>query len=181
MHYIVTAIDYASNYPECLLTSDICSAKLISWFKDLFSWYGNPDQLVSDNGPQFISAEFSNFLNMHIIEHICTAIHNPSENGLIKVFNRVLKYSMQCFQNATFQAPHFGSQPGLHWKSGIQELLKAYRATSPRPGKKCPAELFFGQPFCLDFQLLVKKPEQLAACRVLLHGPFAIGDPVLMK
>ncbi len=124
-HYIVTAIDYASNYSECLLTSDIHSAKLISWLEDLFAHYGNPDQLVSDNGPQFISAEFASFLSSHSIEHIRTAIYNPSENGLIEVFNRVLKYGVQCFQNAAFQAPRFGSQPGLHWKGGIQELLKA--------------------------------------------------------
>ncbi len=50
-HYIVTAIDYTSNYPECLLTSDIHSSKLIDWLEDLFAHYGNPNQLVSDNGP----------------------------------------------------------------------------------------------------------------------------------
>ncbi len=113
MHYIVTAIDFPSNYPECLLTSDIRSVKLISWFEDLFSRYGNPNQLVSDDGPQFISTEFVNFLNAHGIEHIRMAIYNPSENGLNEVFNRVLKYGMQCFQNATFQVLRFGSQPGL--------------------------------------------------------------------
>ncbi len=27
--YIVTVIDYATNYPECLLTSDICSGRIL--------------------------------------------------------------------------------------------------------------------------------------------------------
>ncbi len=101
-HYIVMAIDYASNYPECMLTSDICSVKLISWLEDLFSRYGNPDQLVSDNGLQFISAEFTNLLSAHGIEHICRAIHNPSENG---VFNCVLKYGVQCSNMVCFKVP----------------------------------------------------------------------------
>ncbi len=77
---------------------------------------------------------------------------------------------MQCFQNATFQAPHFGPLPGLRWKSGIQELLKVYHATSLKPGQKS-----------LDFQLPRKPPKWLAAHRVLLHGPFAVRDLVLMK
>ncbi len=50
-----------------------------------------------------------------------------------------------------------------------------------RTGQKCLAELFFGQPFCLDFQIPRKLPKPLAAHRVLLRGPFAIRDLVLMK
>ncbi len=101
---------------------------------------------------------------------------NPSENGIVEVFNH-----MQCFQNAAFQVPQYSSQPDLHWKGGIHELLKAYRATALKPGKKCLAELFFGRPFRLDFQLPQKLPKTLAAHRVLLRSPFAIGHLVLTK
>ncbi len=143
-HYIVTAIDYMSNYPECRLTSDIHSSKLIDWLEDLFAHHGNPNQLVSDNGLQFTSAEFTIFLKSHGVEHVRTAVYNPSENGLVEVFNRVLKYGVQCFQSANFQSPHITWQSGSRWKGGIQELLKAYRATLAKPGKKSLAELFFG-------------------------------------
>ncbi len=101
-HYIVTAIDYTCKYPECLLMLDIHSLKLIDWLEDLFARYGNPDQLVSDNGPQFVSAEFTNFLKSHGIEHVHTAVYNPSENSLVEVFNHVLKYGVQCFQSTHF-------------------------------------------------------------------------------
>ncbi len=136
--------------------------------EDLFAHYGNPDQLISDNGPQFTSAEFSNFLKSHGTEHVCTAVYNPSENGLDEAFNRVLKYGVQCFQSANFQAPHNSWQSGSLWKGGIQELLKAYHATPTMAGKKSPAELFFGQPFHLDFQIPNKQPKPLVACRILL-------------
>ncbi|MCP4536612.1 MAG: transposase family protein [Chloroflexi bacterium] len=85
--YIVAIVDYASQYPECLLTSDICSVRLISWLGDLFSHCGNPDQLVTNNSPQFSSPEFATFLNLHGVKHICTAIGNPSGNGLVEVLN----------------------------------------------------------------------------------------------
>ncbi len=42
--YIVTVIDYASNYPECLLTTDIRSSRIIRWLKEVFSRLGNPDE-----------------------------------------------------------------------------------------------------------------------------------------
>ncbi len=67
--------------------SDIWPSKLISWLKELFTRYGNPGQLVLDNGLQFISTEFSDFLKSHGIGHICMAMYNPSENGLVEVFN----------------------------------------------------------------------------------------------
>ncbi len=91
--------------------------------------------------------------------------------------------SMVCsvFRVPTFQAPHISLHSGSRWKGGIQELLKAYRATPAKPGKKCPAELFFGRPFRLDFQILKRQPKPLAACRILLRGPFVMGDLVLTK
>ncbi len=155
-HYVATAIDYTSNYPECLLTLDICLSKLINWLEDLFSRYVNPDQLVSDNGLQFISIKFSNFSKSHGIEHVCTAIYNPSENGLVEVFNCILKYGRQCLQSATFQMSPYCLQPGSHWKSGIQELLKAYHATAPKTGKKSLARkawlsCFLGHHFAWIF------------------------------
>ncbi len=129
---------------------------MIIWLEELFSRYGNPDQLVSDNGLQFISTEFSNFLHMHGIDHIRMSVYNPSENGLVEVFNRILKFSVQCFQMRSQTSQQnclqqsCASQP---WKEGILELLKAYRATLPKPGTKSPAECFFSCPFRLDFQI----------------------------
>ena len=42
--------------------------------------YGLPDQVVSDNGPQFTSEEFSQFLKRKGIKHICSAPYHPSTN-----------------------------------------------------------------------------------------------------
>ncbi len=135
-------IDYASNYPECLLTTDIHSSRIIQWLKEVFSHLGNPDELVSDNGPQFISSEFAGFLAEHRISHICSAMYNPSENSLVEVFNRVLKYGVQSFS----------FQECISWEEGIHELLKANSAALPKPDTWSPANLFFQHPFHLDFQ-----------------------------
>ncbi len=111
--YIVTTIDYASNFPECLLITSITSSTIIKWLELLFSHYGNPDQIVTDNGPQFVLAEFETFLADRSISHIRSSVYNPSEKGLVEVFNWSLKYGVQCF-----------SCDGLSWQKGIEQLLK---------------------------------------------------------
>ncbi len=84
--FIVMVIDYASNYPECLLTADIRSSGVIRWLETVFSCCGDPTEL-SDKGLQFTSAEFTAFLKKHGINHICCAIYSSTENGLVKVVN----------------------------------------------------------------------------------------------
>ncbi len=60
--FIVSVVDHFSGFPEVLLTTDILSSKIVSWLRTLFVHYGYPDELVHDNGPQFVSQEFQAFL-----------------------------------------------------------------------------------------------------------------------
>ncbi len=144
----------------------------------VFAWFGNLDEHVSDNGPQFISSEFSEFLRKHGIAHTHSVVYNPTENGLVQVFNRVLKYGVQCFR--------FNR---VSWEDGIQELLRTYRATSTRTQSQGPTELFISHCFRLDFELvspLVTKANLPAGGAVtqrrarLKWGPFSCGDLVLI-
>ena len=45
----------------------------------MFARNGLPEQLVSDNGPQFTSTEFADFMKGN---HILSAPHHPASNGL---------------------------------------------------------------------------------------------------
>lgn len=50
-----------SKWPEVIVTRRISSAATIGILRNLFSRLGIPETLVSDNGPQFTSAEFQQF------------------------------------------------------------------------------------------------------------------------
>ena len=50
-----------------------------------------PEQLVSDNGPQFTSTKFENFMSGKGITHFRSAPYHPTTNGLAKQLVRTFK------------------------------------------------------------------------------------------
>ncbi len=54
-------VDAHSKWPEVIEMSSTTAAKTIQVMRHLFSQYGLPLQLVSDNGPQFISKNLDYF------------------------------------------------------------------------------------------------------------------------
>ena len=67
------------------------STATIHELRPLFASYGLPEQLVSDNGPQFVSDEFQVFLKSNQVKHIRSAPYHPSSNGLAERFVRTFK------------------------------------------------------------------------------------------
>ena len=58
--YLLTT-DYFSRYPEVIKLTTTTSASIIAALKSIFSRYGIPERVVSDNGLQYSSQEFSDF------------------------------------------------------------------------------------------------------------------------
>ncbi|KAL5516430.1 hypothetical protein EMCRGX_G001758 [Ephydatia muelleri] len=69
--------------------------KTIEILRQVFSAYGLPEQLVSDNGPQFISREFAEFMAKNGIKHIRSAPYHPATNGQVKRFVQTFKRAMK--------------------------------------------------------------------------------------
>ena len=59
-HYLCT-VDYYSKWIEMDKFSDETRKTTIEVLKGHFARYGIPDELISDNGPQFSSKEFAKF------------------------------------------------------------------------------------------------------------------------
>ena len=57
----------------------------------MFLRYGLPEQVVSDNRPQFTSVEFAQFMRDNGIKHIKCASYYPASNGLMERFVHTLK------------------------------------------------------------------------------------------
>ena len=59
----------------------ITSLKTIEVLRSLFARYGIPEEVVSDNGPQLASEEFSQFLKQNGVKFTRVPSHHPASNG----------------------------------------------------------------------------------------------------
>ena len=55
-------VDTHSKWPEVIPLKSTTATDIIVVLRSIFAAYGLPEQLVSDNGSQFIASEFTEFL-----------------------------------------------------------------------------------------------------------------------
>ena len=91
--YLVT-VDYFSRWIEVEQLAPTTSAEVIRQLKSYFSRFGIPEEIRSDGGPQFASAEFSKFCEDLDIRHTCSDPYCPQGNGAaeraVQVSKRIL-------------------------------------------------------------------------------------------
>ncbi len=79
----------------------------------MFSQNACPDEMVMDNGPQFISQEFQVFLEEAAVMALPVFAYNPKEDGLVvERWNHTTKGSVLAFTSISWP-----------WGYGIQDLL----------------------------------------------------------
>lgn len=78
---LLVVSDYYSNYIEVARLNNLTSRAVIKEFKAIFARFGVPDTLVTDNGPQFSSAEFAVFATTWMFEHKTSSPTYPQSNG----------------------------------------------------------------------------------------------------
>ena len=61
----------------------------------IFTKFGRPFILRSDNGPCYASKEFHNFLSFYQVEHITSSPHYPQSNGFAEALVGITKKLME--------------------------------------------------------------------------------------
>ena len=73
--------DYYSNFIEVARVTAITARSIIKELKAVFARFGIPDILVTDNGPQFASSEFSVFARTWEFKHVTSSPTYAQSNG----------------------------------------------------------------------------------------------------
>lgn len=89
-------VDAYSKWPEVIPMSSTTSRATISTLMSVFATHGLPVRVVTDNGPQFCSDEFSEFLRSNGIQHTRSAPYHPSTNGEAERLVQTFKHNMKC-------------------------------------------------------------------------------------
>jgi transposase InsO family protein len=92
---LLVLVDAHSKWPEVYPMSNTTTASTIGVLRKIFASHGLPEQLVSDNGPQFTSGDFATFMKGNGIHHIRSAPYHPATNGLAERFVQSVKQALK--------------------------------------------------------------------------------------
>ena len=80
-HMYLMIIDYYSRYIEIAHLSGTTADEVIRHTKSIFVRHGIPEQVISDNGPQFASEAYRKFARDFHFEHVTSSPYFPQSNG----------------------------------------------------------------------------------------------------
>ena len=142
-------VDAHSKWPEVFVMQSTTADKTIEVLRHLFSAHGLPEQVVTDNGPQFISDEFASFLKGNGVKHIRTIPYHPASNGLVEPFVQSFKQALRASQN-----------DGRSLNNRLSTFLLTYRSTSHATTGVPPCILFLRRKLRTRLDLLKPKCEE---------------------
>ena len=124
----LVVIDAYSKWLEVHCMKSTTSNATIEKLREIFATHGSPATLVSDNGSNFTSSEFEEFMKRNGIKHIKVAQYHPASNGLAERAVRVFKERFEKMGEGSIQTK-------------ISRFLLRYRTTPHSTTGVPPAEL----------------------------------------
>lgn len=142
--WYLLVVDYHSRFIEVALLNNLRSSEVVMRMKSMFARHGVPEVLVSDNGTQYASEDFSSFAKTYGFTHITSSPKHPQGNG-------AAERAVQTVKNILKK----GGDPYLG--------LMAYRS-APLENGYSPVELLMGRKIrttvpCLPAVLSPKNPD----------------------
>ncbi|XP_031338167.1 uncharacterized protein K02A2.6-like [Photinus pyralis] len=132
---LLIIVDAYSKWLEVRPTTSTTATATITILDDLFTAYGVPVTVVSDNGRQFIADDFKSFLrNSGVKYHNLSAPYHPSTNGQAERYIQTVKDALYAMKTTKETL-----------RSNLNEFLRQYRKAPHSVTMLPPARLFLGR------------------------------------
>ena len=129
---LLVVIDAHSKWIEAIPLATATAQTTAQQLRKLFSQFGLPETMVSDNGPQFAAQEFQEFCRSNGIRHTLIAPYHPSSNGLAERAVRIVKQGLKKLTEGSMS-------------DRLSRFLFQYRLTPQTTTGSAPAELLLGR------------------------------------
>ena len=165
LNYLI-AIDSYSKWVEAFPMNTTTAAKTIDVLRMWFAQFGLPEKIVTDNGPQYTSVEFSKFLKANGIEHRLVPSYKPACNG-------AAERAVQLVKSALKKA--ISEENGNNLSQKLGSFLLTYRVTPHSTTGRTPSELFLGRVVRTRLSLI--KPNLAREVQVKQENQFETNKP----
>ena len=133
--HLLVVVDDFSRFPEVEIVPSTSALHVIPKLDRIFSSYGVPEIVRTDNGPPFQSHAFADFAQYLGFTHRRVTPRWPQANGEVERFMKTLKKA--------YRTAFAERKP---WKQELYKFLRNYRVTPHATTQTPPATLLFGRP-----------------------------------
>ena len=137
--YLLVIQDYFTKWAEARPLPDQTAARITRELMEVFTHYGFPDIVHSDQGRNFESAIFQQTLEAFGVNKSRTTAYHPQGDGLVERFNRTLLQLLRTYVEKKEE-----------WEKYLPLALFAYRTTIHHSTGVSPFEMMYGRKPCKD-------------------------------
>ena len=133
---VLTAICLLSQYPFAEPIRDRTSASVAKAFGKILAVATNCQEVLSDNGKEFVGSEFQALLKAKRITHTLTAPYSPQSNAVKERWHRYMNEVVRLSRKTMDQNT---------WEDAVQAAIHAYRVLPHTATGESPHFLVFGE------------------------------------
>ena len=131
--FIIVAVNAFSRHIMAKAVPQARSIETINFLQDLINRYGLPQTIQTDNGKNFVSQQFKDFIKKYTIRHITSALYNPKTQGLVERTNRTLSDRLRIY-----------TKDSSEWDTKLGEIVFAINTKINKITKETPFYLMHG-------------------------------------
>ena len=147
--YAIVFMDYFTKWPEVFATSDQTAETIARLLVEhVISRHGVPEHLLSDRGPNFLSALLGEVMKLVGTAKINTSGYHPQCDGLVEKFNGTLTNMLS--KSAT--------KYRCDWDTHLPYLLFAYRVAVQESTQASPFYLLYGREARIPTESALTQP-----------------------
>ena len=165
--YLLVMADYFTRWAEAFpLQSVTAEAVAVAVVNGWIARFGSPEQLHSDQGPQFESKLFAELCRLLGIHKTRTTPYHPEGDGLVERLNRTLLGLLRAHITPT----------SIEWDATFSLVLLSYRSAVHASTGHSPAKLLYGTELRLPADVVfgLPQPASLESTSYVRHLQFAL-------